>query len=390
MAEQAARSIELPAVSGWFVNHKKPRSDGDEELRLDPRPVHQTLPGYEPTPLTEAPSIAAAAALERVWVKDESSRFGLPSFKILGASYALYRALRERLRDEREWTSFTDWQRAADVVRPLTLVTATEGNHGRAVARLANRLGLQAHVLVPRAIAPARKDAIWAEGATVESIAGTYDDAVAALSGFDGGRYLVLSDTSWSGYEQIPKWVIMGYEAIFAEIDSQLLERHARPPDLIVVQAGVGALAAAATRAWPSPDGPRLPRVVAVEPEGAACVMSALRAGEPRQLPGPFESVMAGLNCGLASAVALPYLHRGLDGVVTIADAHVGPALRLMYENGISAGPTGAAGVAALLALLASDEQVRGALELTSIRDALVICTEGVTSPGEIDSILAR
>jgi diaminopropionate ammonia-lyase len=129
--------------------------------------------------------------------------------------------------------------------------------------------------------------------------------------------------------------------------------------------------------------------VLAVEPEDAACVMSALEAGEPRLIQGPFKSLTAGLNCGLASAVALRHLRRGLDGVVTVADTHIRSALRLIHESSIAAGPTGAAGVAALLALHSSTEDIRVALGVVSIRDALVICTEGVTDEAEIAAVLA-
>jgi diaminopropionate ammonia-lyase len=362
-------------VRDWFANRREPPSDAGEPL--DPRAVHALLPGYAPTRLVDAPAIAEAAGLDRVWVKDETSRLGLPSFKILGASYALYRELRARLGDETKWTSFGNWRRAADALGPLTLVTATEGNHGRAVAHLARLLGLDAHVLVPEGTAASRRDAIAGEGAVVETVGGTYDDAIAALRGFGGDRHLVLSDTSWEGYERIPEWVIAGYATIFAEIGAE--------PELVVVQAGVGALAAAASRAY----GASRSRLLAVEPEHAACVLSALRAGAPEQVDGPFDSVMAGLNCGLASAVALRRLRHGLDGVVTVGDDDARAATRLMHASGVRAGPTGAAGAAALLALRASGDDVRAALGVDSAREALVICTEGVTDAAEIAAILA-
>jgi diaminopropionate ammonia-lyase len=388
VSQRATSAAELPPVTDWYVNSGRRATRAPASILDDPQAIHRTLPGYEPTPLVSSPTIAAAVGLNRVWVKDESSRLGLPSFKVLGASYALYRSLQERLAQDQAWTSFEDWRRAADALRPLTLVTATEGNHGRAVAHLAKRLGLEARVLVPERMAVARKEAIEREGAVVESIAGTYDDAVAALAGFGGDDYLVLSDTSWDGYEKIPEWVITGYATIFAEVDTQLRHQYASRPDLLIVQAGVGAFAAAASQAWPSADGDAPPLVFAVEPEDAACVLSALRAGKPRQIEGPFDSIMAGLNCGLASAVALRHLQRGLDGIVAVADAHVRAALRLMHASGIAAGPTGAAGVAALLALRATAEETRATLGVGAISDALVICTEGVTDRDEIAGIL--
>lgn len=382
-------AISSAGVSAWFRNqHRDDSPPAPPSPSVDPRPIHRTLPGYQETPLSEAPALAAAVGLKRLWVKDESSRFGLPSFKILGASYALYRALRARLNDDATWTSFDDWQRAAAAARPLTLVTATEGNHGRAVAHLARLLQLDAHVLVPASMTPARRTAIRNEGASVEEVSGSYDDAVATLGSFTDTRYLILSDTAWAGYEQIPNWVITGYGTIFAEIATQLERRAAEPPNLIVVQAGVGAFAAAATRHRTLTNNDSAAKVLAVEPEHAACVLAALQEATPQPLPGPFDSVMTGLNCGLASTVALPDLRNGLTGLVTISDTYARAGVRLMHQHGYPVGPTGAAGLAALLALRESRPETRAALDLGPADEALIICTEGITDDAATRALL--
>jgi diaminopropionate ammonia-lyase len=193
------------------------------------------------------PALAEAAGVGRVLVKDESSRMGLPAFKILGASWATYRVLCDRLGDEPEWATPDDLAAVvADRLGPLRLVAATDGNHGRAVARMAKLLGLSATILVPDGTAPARIGGIAAEGAEVTVVPGTYDDAVAESAAMASDRDLVISDTSWPGYEDPPRSVIAGYATIFAELEAQLGGAGGAVLDLAMVPLGVGALGASA------------------------------------------------------------------------------------------------------------------------------------------------
>src|SRR5262249_44960947 len=256
---------------------------------------HSQFPGYAPTPLVDAPALAARLGVRRVSVKDESSRLGLPAFKILGASWATYRALAVHL----GLTAPTlDDLRAALAARPpLTLTTATDGNHGRAVARMAAILGCPAHVLIPAHSAQARIDAIASEGAQVTVVDGTYDEAVAQAATEASDDCLVISDTSWPGYEDVARWIVEGYGGIFAEADAQLRERGAVAPDLVAVQIGVGSLATAVVQHYR----PQGARIVGVEPAGADCMLVSVAAGEITEVPGPHTSIMAGLNCGLPS-----------------------------------------------------------------------------------------
>ena len=212
-----------------------------------PLRFHRRLPGYEKTPLVDAPRLADALGVGKVFVKDESSRLGLPAFKILGASWAAYRALEDRLGDEGfgNWETIDDLKDSLEPLRPLSLVAATDGNHGRAVARVARLLGLGARIFVPGDMAPARREAIAGEGAEVVIVDGTYDDAV-ERSAEAGG--LLISDSSWPGYERVPWWVIEGYSTMLWEIEDQLERREEQGPDLVVMQVGVGAFAAAVAR----------------------------------------------------------------------------------------------------------------------------------------------
>ncbi|WP_104992188.1 diaminopropionate ammonia-lyase [Deinococcus sp. NW-56] len=349
---------------------------------------HRRLPGYMPTPLVRAPHLAAALGVREVWVKDESGRLGLPAYKILGASWATYRELEALFGPFGPWATPGDL--AAQLRRhlPLTLVTATDGNHGRAVARVARWLGLGAHILVPQDMVPARIHAIEAEGARVEVVPGTYDEAVAAAARLADARHLVISDTAWAGYTRVPGWVIEGYGTIFREIDAQLRASGGRPPDLVAVQMGVGALATAVVRHYRAPG--REARVVGVEPTRADCVRRSLAAGQPTGAPGPHPSIMAGLNCGQVSPLAWPFLRDGLSASVVIPDARAEEAMRLLARDGVTSGESGAAGAAGLLELLAGElsAQAREALAVTPGSTVLVLSTEGATDPDAYARIL--
>jgi diaminopropionate ammonia-lyase len=351
------------------------------EPRLNPRAYHASLAGYKPTPLRTARHAADRLGVARVSVKDESQRLGLPSFKVLGASWAIYRALVDRL-DVAPATvlTFDELRRAARPLRPFTLSAATDGNHGRAVAHIAAMLGFDANIYVPEDMVDARLNAIAAEGATVTVVAGGYDDAVRRSAQDAGERCLVISDTSWQGYEQVPGWVIDGYATVFAEIDEQLLQAGLPSPDVVVVPVGVGALAAATVRHFWSSPAPR-PILIGVEPTSAACVLESVVAGHIVTLDHPQHSVMSGLNCGTPSQVAWPLVSQGLDLYLAVPDHPVAEATRLLAADEIAAGECGAAGLAGLLTLQSDADLLDDGARLLPDQHVLVICTEGPTDP---------
>jgi diaminopropionate ammonia-lyase len=345
---------------------------------------HRRLPGYAPTPLLDAPEIASALGIGRLWVKAESSRLGLPAFKILGASWATYRALEERLGGALEpWETLPELVERLAPLRPMTLATATDGNHGRAVAHMAALLGFAARIFVPAGTTQARIQGIESEGATVVVVAGTYDDAVERAAMEASERCLVISDTSWPGYEDVPKWVIEGYSTIFAEIDEALAAQGEDGPDLVVVQIGVGALAAAAVDHYRRAGVSQPPRIIGVEPTRAACALASMEAGQIVTIPGPHDSIMAGLNCGTPSLVAWPALSTGIAVFVAVDDHWTLRAMRDLASAGVVAGETGGAGLAGITALLAGPDRhiTRAMLDVTDETRALVICTEGATDP---------
>jgi diaminopropionate ammonia-lyase len=353
-----------------------------------PLGFHRRLPGYAITPLVDAPGLAGALGVGRVWVKDESWRLGLPAFKILGASWAVYRALERRSGGIGEWDDVEELRGRLGPLLPMTLAAATDGNHGRAVARMAKVLGLGARIFVPADMAAARIEAIESEGAEVVVVRGTYDEAVARSAEEADEHCLVISDTSWPGYEGVPRWVIDGYSTILWEVSDELGRRGEDGPTLVVVQIGVGAFAASVTRHFRSPGVSPRPKILGVEPARAACALASAEAGGIVHLPGPHGSIMAGLNCGAPSVVAWPTVSRGIDLFVAIGDDWAREAMRMLAGAGIVSGETGAAGLAGLLAL-SQEEGGRRTLGLTEETRVLVFNCEGATDPEAYGRIVA-
>ena len=292
------------------------------------RAFHEALPAYAATPIREV-----GGAL----VKDESGRLGLPAFKILGASWAIERALRDR----------------PDV---HTLVAASAGNHGRAVAHEATRRGLRARVFLPARSVEARRAAIAGEGAEVVVVDGSYEEAVAAARA-DGERpgALEIADVGASGPAA---WVVDGYATLFAEAAEQARF------DAIVVPVGVGSLAAAAARFGAHAG----VKVIGVEPVTAACLTASLQAGEPVVIPTP-GTTMAGLDCAEVSPAAWPVLRAGIAATVTVTDEQSHAARRELAQAGLRIGESGAAPLAALRSVDVGAER------------PLLIATEGATDP---------
>lgn len=352
---------------------RNPRMDRERVPDGEPPPpgFHASLPGFCPTPIRAAPAAAARLGVRTVLVKDESRRMGMPSFKILGASWASHRALLARLGLPPEEVRTLDELQEVVAQRDLVLVAATDGNHGRAVARVARMLGLPAIVLLPAGTAPARIEAIAGEGAVVRVVDGTYDDTIAASAALADERHVVVDDTSWEGYEQIPGWVIDGYSTMLREVVAAIEAGEVPEPTVVAGQIGVGALSAAIARGFA-----RRPArlLVGVEPLSAACMAASALAGRVVSVPAAEPTCMAGLNCGTPSPIGFPSNLYGYNCFVAIADSFAEEAIRLLHADGIEAGESGAAGLAGLLA--AGQELGLGADDVV-----LVFLTEGPTDP---------
>ena len=322
------------------------------------------------TPLASRPDLAAAVNVGALWIKNETSRFGLPAFKSLGVEFAVH-----------------ELASRGDLRGVSTLVCASAGNHGRAVARAARSAGLSATIFLDAGVAAARVAAIESEGAQVVRVQGSYDDAVrvAAAHAASTGA-LVVSDTSWDGYTRIPHDIMLGYTRLLDE--SAAAWSAAGPPDVLLVQGGVGGLLAgvASWSAWTY--GADRPVLVTVEPTRADCLQASARAGRPTVVTGPLTTTMAGLRCGEVSPLAFEGAAPLVDAYVAIDDDWTFEAMRRLArpagdEPALEVGPSGAAGVGALIALredpaLASAPEAIG---LTSSTRGFAIATEGVTEP---------
>jgi len=356
----------------------------------EPLAFHRGLPGFAPTALHDLPGLATELGVSRVLVKDESWRAGLPAFKILGASWAAARAVRrEWLADDPVPMELATLRSALAVLRErdpsrrLAFVTATDGNHGRAVARAAALLGVQARILVPRGTVAARIDAIAGEGAEVEVVDGSYDDAVARAAELASPDRLVISDTSWDGYRVVPRDVIDGYSTMFVEVDEQIAAAGLAAPTHVVLQAGVGAYPAAGVRHFAG----RGARFVVVEPTAADCLLRSARGGRLTEAPPPHDSAMAGLDCGLPSPLAWPILERLVGAFVSIGDDALPPAAKALAAEGIAAGESGMAGVAGVLAAARAGRLDE--LRIGASSTLLLVVTEGVTDPDGYARLLA-
>jgi diaminopropionate ammonia-lyase len=332
-----------------------------------PVAFHRELPGYQPTPLRSLPGLADELGLGQVLVKDESSRLGLSSFKVLGASWAIERTLREK-------------------PHVTALIAASAGNHGLAVAHTAAERGLGCLIYLPAGAAQARVEHIAATGARLVLVDGDYDDAVAAAASAADNAVLI-ADVSADPAAETPRWVVDGYSTLFAELAAQLDGQV----DVLLVPAGVGSLAAAAT-SWAVHFG-RGTKVIAVEPETAACVGAALAAGQPVRVPTP-GTTMAGLDCGAASAVAWPVLRDGLTGALPVSDSLVHAAMRDLARPGpdgpgLAIGDCGAAPVAALRELMTRYDRFRELAGLHPRARVVLLATEGVTDPDSYRTIVA-
>ncbi len=352
--------------------------------------LHSSVPSYDPTPLIELPGLAANLGIGRLLIKDEAHRFGLKAFKALGATYAIYRLVREYLNDrDRPCPRPDQFYATKDVLTDseLTFCTATDGNHGRGVAWVARLLRQEAVIFMPAESVPARIENIRREGARVVVVDGTYDDCVrrcAIEAGTNGWQ--TISDTSWTGYERIPSWIMAGYLTLFREIEAALAPTDRI--DLVVVQGGVGALAGATAwyfhKLWLLPR----PKLVSAEPTQAACLLESIAspAGDPILSAGRQDSIMAGLNCGMPSPVAWPLIKQGFNQFLSVSDESCVKAMRTYHDgqNGdprIISGESGAAGMAAMLELM-QESALAGAysdLGLGPDTNVLLLNTEGDT-----------
>ena len=348
--------------------------------------------GYEPTPLVSLGALAAELGVSRIDYKHEGPRFGLGSFKALGGAYAAQRVLqRELARRLEKDVSLADIRagkhRAASAV--ITLVSATDGNHGRSLAWACQRFGAPCRIYIHADVSEGRAQAMRDLGAEVVRIDGDYDASVAlAREEADRNGWFVVSDTSWPEYSGPPRDVMAGYGVMTHEICDALKE----PPTHVFLQAGVGGLAASVAAMLRQYWGARAPRVIVVEPDRAACLFESARQGRATTVRIGEETIMAGLSCGEPSGMAWEILSEEASDFLTIPDAIVAPTVRLLArplgdDPELEAGESAVAGLAALIAVT-QDAGLWAKLGLNDGARVLLIGSEGVTDPAVFAEIM--
>ncbi|MEX2298472.1 MAG: diaminopropionate ammonia-lyase [Dongiaceae bacterium] len=355
-------------------------------------------PGYAPTPLHDLPGLARTLDVGAVWYKDEGDRFGLGSFKALGGAYAVYRWLAERIgaKTGRKITSAALLSgQHRDIAGTFTVATATDGNHGRSVAWGASLFGCRCIIYIHATVSEGRKAAIEQYGAEVRRIDGDYDDSVhlcAEESAKNGWQ--VISDTSYDGYQDIPKLVMQGYGVMVDEALDALERRGVQPATHLFIQAGVGGLAAAViARLWQRLEDAR-PYVVIVEPDLADCVYQTALAGRLAKSSGNLDTLMAGLAAGEVSPLAWAVMKPGSNAYMTLPDAAAVHAMQALAagvggDKKVVGGEAGVGGLAGLLASTA-DPTLREALGLRGDSRILIFGSEGDTDPALYEKLVGR
>lgn len=361
---------------------------------------HASFPEYSETPLQRLDNLAERLKVGGIYVKDESYRFGLNAFKVLGASFAIAKYLAERLNMDIGELNYSRLcsPEIREKLGEITFVTATDGNHGRGVAWAARKLGQKSVVYMPKGSSLTRLENIRSEGAEASITELNYDEAVrlAAAKAKECG-WIVVQDTAWEGYEDIPAWIMQGYGTIAAEALEALNQQGIEKPTHIFLQAGVGSFAAAITGYFAEAFGCAKPKTVIVEPNLADCLyQSALQGdGKPRNVTGDMPTIMAGLACGEPNTIGWEILRDSSEMFFSCPDEVTAYGMRILgsplkSDNRVISGESGAVTMGLLAALVEDNSLLaaRRSLGLDENSHILLISTEGDTDPEKYLSIV--
>lgn len=390
----------------WVLN-TMPKSD-DKHLTVmstenvaKAQAFHRSFPQYAVTPLARLDGMAARLGLGSLCVKDESYRFGLNAFKVLGGSFAMGRYIAGELgRDVSEMTyGYLTSDKLRQEFGQATFFTATDGNHGRGVAWAANKLGQKAVVHMPKGSAKSRFDNIAREGAQVTIEEVNYDDCVrmAAAEAAQTEHGVVVQDTAWEGYEEIPAWIMQGYGTMAGEAAEQLRQQEIDRPTHVFVQAGVGSLAGAVVGYFANryPDNP--PKFIVMEAQIADCLYQGAAAGDgkPRIVGGDLQTIMAGLACGEPNTISWDILRNHVTAFLSCPDWVSAKGMRMLAapvkgDPAVCSGESGAVGMGVISTIMEDDtyKDLREALELGRDSQVLMFSTEGDTDPDKYREIV--
>ncbi len=358
------------------------------------RNFHANLPGYARTQQHSLPALSRKLGLGAVFVKDESTRFGLNAFKGLGGSYAVAMHISKNILGRNTVCSYEELRSESvrSRIKDLTFVTATDGNHGRGVAWTAEQLGVKASVYMPKGSSPVRAENIRSHGAQCTITELNYDDTVRmAAKAAETNGWVLLQDTAWPGYETVPLWIMQGYLTLASEAFEQMCELGVDHPTHVFLQAGVGSFAAAIMGYCLSQAGSKPPCIAIIEPDEADCFLrsAATVDGRAEIVSGDMPTIMAGLACGEPSSLSWPLIRDHADIFFSVEDRVAADGMRILAApapNGdppIISGESGAVGAGLLYAIMQDPDliPVKHKLSLDNESRVLLISTEGNTSP---------
>ncbi len=390
----------------WAVNTMPKTEDANLSIMsidnvATARNFHQSFPQYQVTPLTRLSEMARYLGLASIHVKDESYRFGLNAFKVLGGSFAMAKYIASQTgRDvaQLDYQTLTS-DKLREEFGQATFFTATDGNHGRGVAWAANKLGQKAVIFMPKGTTKSRLDNILKENAqaTIEEL--NYDDCVRKAASYAAKtpHGVVVQDTAWEGYEEIPSWIMQGYGTMAMEADTQLHEDGCEAPTHVFIQAGVGSLAGAVQGYFANryPENP--PIVTVVESDMADCLYQGAKAGDgaPRNVGGDMQTIMAGLACGEPNIISWDILKNHVKAFVSCPDWVAEKGMRMLAapikgDRPVTSGESGAVTFGLLAAIMTMPElaDLKEALQLNEQSRVLLFSTEGDTDPDRYKAIV--
>lgn len=390
-----------------WVENNMPHTD-DKNLKVmdlsevnKARAFHKTIPGYEPTPLAHLTNMSNYLGLKNVFVKDESYRFGLNAFKVLGGSFTMARFIAEKIGkdiSELDFATLTS-DKLREELGPVTFFTATDGNHGRGVAWAANKLKQKSVVLMPKGSTITRFNNIKAEGAEVTIEDENYDECVRMANALaeKTPNGVMVQDTAWPGYEKIPSWIMQGYGTMAMEASEQLETAGVKRPTHVFVQAGVGSLAGGVVGYFANRYADNPPTFVVVEADAAACLYkgAALGTGEEATVGGDMVTIMAGLACGEPNTTSWDILKNHVSIFTTATDGVAADGMRMLGapckgDPQVISGESGAPPFGVLAAIMTKPElaDLKAALKLDKNSEVLLFSTEGDTDPERYKEIV--
>lgn len=390
----------------WAINHLPPSEDSKFPIMSVPkvqkaRAFHKSFPQYTETPLTKLPCMADYLGLGSVYIKDESYRFGLNAFKVLGGSYSMARYIAKET--GRDVSALPYDILISEALRrdfgQATFFTATDGNHGRGVAWAAQKLGQKAIVHMPKGTTQTRLENIRKLGASVDILDLNYDDCVrqAAKEAAETPHGVMVQDTAWDGYEEIPSWIMQGYGTMAMEAGEQFRQQERSHPTHIFVQAGVGSLAGAVIGYFANLYHDKPPKFIVVEAAAADCLYQSAAAGDgkPRIVGGELKTIMAGLACGEPNTISWDILKNHVTAFVSAEDAVTIRGMRMLAaplkgDPPVVSGESGAVPFGALATIMTSNacRELRDSLGLNANAQVLVFSTEGDTDPDRYQNIV--